>query len=86
MCWIDYRKAYYMVPHSWIMECLTMFKIATNVQNFLQDAMPLWKVEQLQITKILQGRNKTRNTLRRLPIASTIHNRSHLFNAHSKKL
>ena len=63
-----------------------MFKIATNVQNLLQDAMPFWKVEQIQITNILQGRNKTRNTPRGLPIASTIHNCSHLFNAHSEKL
>ena len=45
MCCIDYRKASDMVPHSWIMECLTMFKIANNVQNLLQYAMPLWKVE-----------------------------------------
>ena len=45
MCWIYYRKAYSMVSHSWIMESLTMFKMANNVQNILQYAMPLWKVE-----------------------------------------
>ena len=45
MCWIDYRKAYDMVLHSWIMECLTMFKIANNDQKLLQYAMSLWKVE-----------------------------------------
>ena len=45
MCWIDYRKAYNMVPHSWIMESLIMFKIANNVQNLLNYAMPLWKTE-----------------------------------------
>ena len=45
ICWIDYRKAYDMVLHSWIMECLTMFKIANNDQKLLQYAMPLWKVE-----------------------------------------
>ena len=28
MAWIDYRKAYDMVPHSWIVECLEMFGIA----------------------------------------------------------
>ena len=22
MAWIDYRKAYDMMPHSWILECL----------------------------------------------------------------
>ena len=45
MCWINYRKAYDIVPHSWITECLTMFKTANNIQNLLQYAMPLWKVE-----------------------------------------
>ena len=25
MSWIDYRKAYDMIPHSWIMECLNLF-------------------------------------------------------------
>ena len=35
MCRMDYRKAYDMV-HSWIMECLIMFKIANNVQNLFQ--------------------------------------------------
>ena len=34
-----------MVPHSWVMECLTMFKIANNVQNLIQYVMPVWKVE-----------------------------------------
>ena len=34
-----------MVPHSWIMESLIMFKIANNVQNLLNYAMPLWKTE-----------------------------------------
>ena len=24
MVWIDYRKAYDFVPHSWILECLDM--------------------------------------------------------------
>ena len=22
VAWIDYKKAYYMVPHSWIIDCL----------------------------------------------------------------
>ena len=25
MAWIDYNKAYDMVPHSWIIECLDLF-------------------------------------------------------------
>ena len=26
MAWIDYKKAYDMVPHSWIIECLDFFR------------------------------------------------------------
>ena len=25
MAWIDYKKAFHMVPHSWIIECLNLF-------------------------------------------------------------
>ena len=28
MAWIDYKKAYDMVPHSWIIECLDLFGVA----------------------------------------------------------
>ena len=34
VAWIDYRKAYEMVPHTWIAECLKMFGIADNVRSF----------------------------------------------------
>ena len=27
MAWIDYKKAYYMVTHSWIIECLDLFGV-----------------------------------------------------------
>ena len=30
MAWIDYRKAYDLVPHSWVNECIEMFGIAVN--------------------------------------------------------
>ena len=39
MAQIDYKKAYDMVPHSWISECLEMFGIANNVQDFLNNSM-----------------------------------------------
>ena len=45
MAWIDYKKAYDMVPHSWISECLEMFGIANNVQDFLNNSMKSWKLE-----------------------------------------
>ena len=45
MAWIDYYKAYEMVPHSWIVECLEMFGIATNLKQFLLRSMKEWKTE-----------------------------------------
>ena len=31
MACIDYKKAYDIVPHGWISECLVMFGVANNV-------------------------------------------------------
>ncbi|XP_063595812.1 uncharacterized protein LOC134772704 [Penaeus indicus] len=45
MAWIDYKKAYDMVPHSWIIECLELFGIAENVRKFMSDSMRSWKLE-----------------------------------------
>ena len=39
MAWIDYRKAYDLVPHSWVNECMEMFGIAENLRTFLQKSM-----------------------------------------------
>ena len=43
MAWIDYRKAYDMVPHSWILETLGMMKVAENVEGLLRGSMGNWK-------------------------------------------
>ena len=34
-----------MVPHSWISECLEIFGIANNVQDFLNNSIKSWKLE-----------------------------------------
>ena len=44
MTWIDYKKAYDFVPHSWIKECIEMFGIAENVRKFLEKNMEQWKL------------------------------------------
>ena len=43
MGWIDYKKAYDMVPHSWILEMLGMVKVAGNVERLLRNSMKDWK-------------------------------------------
>ena len=34
MAWVDYKKAYDMVPHSWIIESLKMAQVAGNIITF----------------------------------------------------
>ena len=43
VAWIDYKKAY-MVPHSWIIECLDLFGVAEDVKSLLAKSMENWNV------------------------------------------
>ena len=36
---IDYRKAYDLVPHSWLLDCVDMFVVAENINRFLRNCM-----------------------------------------------
>ena len=45
VAWIDYRKAYGMVPHSWIQTCMEMFRVAVNVRSFANISMKQWNTE-----------------------------------------
>ena len=45
IAWIDYKKAYDMIPHSWILECLKNFKIHERVRRFLGQSVKTWKVK-----------------------------------------
>ena len=45
MCWIDYRKAYDLIPHSWILECLMCFGISEKICKLLEKSMKPWCVE-----------------------------------------
>ena len=45
MGWKDYKKAYDMVPHSWILECLILFGAAENIRSLLENSMMSWQTE-----------------------------------------
>ena len=45
MAWIDYRKAYDMLPHSWILESLGLIKVAKNIDGLLRGSMKDWRTE-----------------------------------------
>ena len=41
--WIDYKKAYDIVPHSWIKQ-LDLFGVAENIKTLLVDSVEKWRV------------------------------------------
>ena len=61
MAWVDYKKAHDMVPQSWIINCLKMYKISHEVIKFIEKTMNTWRVKQiaggrsLAETKIQRG-------------------------------
>ena len=44
MAWVDYKKAYDSVPHSWIIRCLDIYKISPPIKEFLKKQMQRWKM------------------------------------------
>ena len=45
IAWIDFKKAYEMVPQSWIINCLKMYKISDEVINIIEKILKTWQVE-----------------------------------------
>ena len=41
--WIDYKKAFDNVPHSWILKCLQMYKIHPVLIIFIKESVSQWK-------------------------------------------
>ena len=37
--WIDYKKAFDSVPHSWILKCLQMYMICPVLITFIEESM-----------------------------------------------
>ena len=42
MNWIDYKKAYDSVPHSWILKSMGLVGVATNITLFMEKAVKMW--------------------------------------------
>ena len=43
--WIDYKKAFDLIPHSWSLECLKMLGINEEIRKLLEESMKNWRVE-----------------------------------------
>ena len=47
--WIDYKKAFDSVPHSWILACLRMYKINPVLTTFIKASMRQWKTNMVLV-------------------------------------
>ena len=74
MAWIDHKKAYDMVPPSWIINCLKMYKISHEVINFIEKTMKTWGLELTAGGRNLAEKDPKRYFPRRCTITLTIHN------------
>ena len=44
-CYIDYKKAFDSVPHSWLQKVLQIYKIPNTLTNFLTHVMQTWRTK-----------------------------------------
>ena len=49
--WIDYKKTFDSVPHSWILKCLQMYKIHPILLKFIEESMSQWKTNMTLVHK-----------------------------------
>ena len=45
MAWVDYRKAYDLVPHSWLLKIMDLSKIAGNLKELIANSMGNWNTD-----------------------------------------
>ena len=45
MAWVDFRKAYDVVPHTWIIKDLKLIGAATSIIALLKSTIIVWKTE-----------------------------------------
>ena len=61
-----------MVPQSWIINCLKMYKISNEVIKFIEETMKNWRVELTAGSKSLAAVKIQRDIFQRYTIAITI--------------
>ena len=49
--WMDYKKAFDSVPHSWILKCLQMYMIHPILIKFIEESMRQWKTNMIIVHK-----------------------------------
>ncbi len=48
--WIDYKKAFDSVPHTWIEKCLEIYKVCPTTIKFIVHGMKNWNTPSTYIT------------------------------------
>ena len=41
--WVDYKKAFDSVPHTWIIKCMEIFKLSPKLIDFMKTSMKNWQ-------------------------------------------
>ena len=71
MAWIDYKNTFDIIKQTWIIECLTMYKISNKVINFISKAIKNWKVQLSAGGKNLRRENSKRYLPEKFTLATT---------------
>ena len=60
VAWIDYMKAYDVVPHTWILQCLKNIKLASNIRNMTEKFINYCEVELISEEEMVKVKKKNR--------------------------
>ena len=41
--WIDYRKAFDSIPHSWVIKVLEMYRVSPILISYIRNSMSTWQ-------------------------------------------
>ncbi|XP_031573642.1 uncharacterized protein LOC116307509 [Actinia tenebrosa] len=86
MVWVDYKKAYDFVPHSWIIASLENIKAQPSIVGFMKRAMSQWRTE-LRLDGESCGHSEIKRGIfqGRLDVTVTIHHMSHTIDVHTEQ-
>ena len=70
--WIDYKEVFDSVPYSWIIKCMTLYKVHLMITNFIKSSMTRWKTNMTpghnRSSRNSTNQHKVRNITGRVPI------------------
>jgi len=74
MVWVDYKKAYDRVPHSWIIECMNMYKVNSKIIAFHRERNEALEDRTYELRRFSRASlHQERNLSRRCTLTTAIH-------------